>query len=89
MLDINKDGHLDIVTVGNHYGVEVETTRYDAGFGAVLLGDGKNNYKFIPPQQSGFYTPQDSRDIKTLSLNNKDLLIVANNNSSLSFFSLQ
>ena len=89
VFDINKDGHLDIVTVGNHYGVEVETTRYDAGFGAVLLGDGKNNYKFIPPQQSGFYTPQDSRDIKKVKINNKDFFIVANNNSSLSFFSLQ
>ena len=36
--DINNDGHQDIVTVGNHYGVEVETTRYDAGYGTVLLG---------------------------------------------------
>ena len=25
VFDINKDGHQDIITVGNHYGVEVET----------------------------------------------------------------
>ncbi len=89
VFDANKDGNMDIVTVGNHYGVEVETTRYDAGFGAILLGDGKNNFKFIPPQQSGFYTPHDSRDIKKIKLNNKGLFIVTNNNSNPSLFSLE
>jgi hypothetical protein len=89
VLDINQDGHQDIITVGNHYGVEVETTRYDAGFGAVLLGDGNNSFHSISPQQSGFFTPYDSRDIKKIKLhNNKDLLFVANNNYSLSIFSL-
>jgi hypothetical protein len=42
--DANGDGFKDIMVVGNHYGVEVETTRYDAGFGLLLLGDGKNNF---------------------------------------------
>ena len=88
VIDVNQDGHLDIVTVGNHYGVEVETPRYDAGFGAILLGDGNNNFKFVTPQQSGFYTPYDSRDIKKIKLNNKNLFVVANNNSNLSLFSL-
>ena len=36
--DFNADGFKDIMIVGNHYGVEVETTRYDAGFGGVFLG---------------------------------------------------
>ncbi len=35
------DEYKDILAVGNHYGVEVETTCYDAGIGTVLLGDGK------------------------------------------------
>jgi hypothetical protein len=29
--DFNNDGFKDIIIVGNHYGVEVETVRYDAG----------------------------------------------------------
>jgi hypothetical protein len=87
VLDFNKDGHQDIMIVGNHYGVEVETTRYDAGFGAVLLGDGNNNFKFLSPLQSGFYLPSDSRNIKYLKGVNKEYsIIITNNNSSITVF---
>ena len=88
ILDINKDGHQDIITVGNHYGVEVETTRYDAGFGTVLLGDGKTNFNYLSPNKSGFYVPFDSREIKQLRLKNKDLIFVTNNNNDPSVFNL-
>ena len=84
--DVNNDGYKDILIVGNHYGVEVETTRYDAGFGSVLIGDGKNNFEFMPPTQSGFYSPTDSRLVKTIKVNSKDLILVTNNNASLSIF---
>jgi hypothetical protein len=84
--DLNNDGYLDILLVGNHYGVEVETTRYDAGHGSLLLGDGQNNFKYISPIKSGFYTPYDSRDIKLISQKDNDLIIVTNNESSLSLF---
>jgi hypothetical protein len=84
--DINNDGYLDILLVGNHYGVEVETTRYDAGHGSLFLGDGQNNFKYISPIESGFYTPFDSRDIKLISQEDNDLIIVTNNESSLSLF---
>ena len=89
VFDVNRDGHKDIVTVGNHYGVEVETTRYDAGFGAVLLGDGKNNFLSMPPFQSGFYTPHDSRDIKIIKQSNKNLFMVTNNSAPLNIFSVK
>jgi hypothetical protein len=86
VLDINQDGNKDIVTVGNHYGVEVETTRYDAGFGAVLLGDGNNSFKYISPKESGFYVPHDSRDIKQIKQNNTVLIFVTNNDNKPSLF---
>ena len=88
IFDINKDGHQDIITVGNHYGVEVETVRYDAGFGTILLGDGKANFKSVSPSLSGFYVPYDSREITQLKLQNKDLILVTNNDAQLSFFNL-
>ena len=85
--DINNDGNQDIITVGNHYGVEVETVRYDAGIGAILLGDGNNNFNFMTPLQSGFYVPYDSRDIKYMKRANKqNTIIVTNNNATPSFF---
>ncbi|NNK74188.1 MAG: VCBS repeat-containing protein [Flavobacteriaceae bacterium] len=84
--DINNDGHLDILVVGNHYGVEVETTRYDAGIGAVLLGDGQNNFKYVSPQKSGFFIPKDSRDLKIVATEVTKLIMVTNNNDGLSVF---
>ena len=87
VLDLNKDGHQDIITVGNHYGVEVETTRYDAGFGTVLFGDGNNNFKYTSPSKSGFYVPQDSRGLININQKHTSLILVTNNNSKPSIFS--
>ena len=89
VMDINKDGNQDILVIGNHYGVEVETTRYDAGFGYVLLGDGNNNFKPMPPKDSGFYIPKDSRDIKRINKKNAEILMVTNNNDKPSFFEIE
>jgi hypothetical protein len=89
VMDINKDGYNDIISVGNHYGVEVETPRYDAGFGAVFLNDGKSNFKFSVPEKSGFYIPKDSRDIKQLNYKNSILFIVTNNDSQPSVFEVK
>ena len=88
-MDINKDGNKDIVSVGNHYATEVETTRYDAGIGAVLLGDGENNFKSISVVESGFYVPSDSRQINTLKTKNKNIFIVTNNNSNPLLFQIK
>lgn len=81
--DFNADGFKDILVIGNHYGVEVETTRYDGGFGAVFLGDGKNNFKFLPPTFSGLYMPKDSRSIHPIKINKRNALLITNNNDSL------
>lgn len=86
VIDVNGDGHKDIITTGNHFGVEVETTRYDAGYGTVLLGDGNNNFQFISPLESGFYTPYDSRDLNMIKSNSGQLVVVTNNNESLTLF---
>lgn len=86
VMDVNKDGNKDIIIAGNHYGVEVETTRYDAGFGAVLLGDGNNNFNYITPNESGFYVPYDSRNITTISKSKNPLIVVTNNNEKLTVF---
>lgn len=86
VLDVNNDGNKDILIVGNHYGVEVETTRYDAGVGTVLLGDGHNNFHIMPTIESGFHVPLDSRDIKSLKQKGKSLILVTNNDAPVSIF---
>jgi hypothetical protein len=82
--DFNNDGLKDILIVGNHYGVEVETVRYDAGYRLLLLGDGKHTYKPFEPSNSGVHIPFYSRSIRPLDINNeKEIILVTNNSSAL------
>lgn len=86
VLDINKDGNLDVLAVGNLYQAEVETVRYDAGTGLCLLGDGKGGFEAIPTNKSKFFANKDARDIKIID---KNTVLVANNNSEMQVFELK
>lgn len=86
--DYNKDSINDILVVGNHYGVEVETTRYDAGFGRLLLGTKSGVFEPMNPKKSGFYIPSDSRHISSLRCQGQEFIIVTNNNDELKVFGI-
>tara|TARA_B110000003_G_scaffold152808_2_gene153526 strand:- start:40742 stop:44047 length:3306 start_codon:yes stop_codon:yes gene_type:complete len=85
--DFNNDGYKDLLLVGNHYGVEVETVRYDGGYGSLFLGDGKNTFTFLPPSKSGLYISKDSRFISSIKTTKEEKIYLStNNNTSLSLF---
>jgi hypothetical protein len=82
--DFNKDGFKDIMVVGNHYGVEIETTRYDAGYGAIFLGNGKNRFTYSASTKTGVYLPEDTRSISKININKKDkVYLITNNNEAV------
>ncbi len=79
--DFNKDGNLDLLMVGNSFLSEVESGRYDAGSGTVLLGDGKGGFTASPNWMNGFWATKDARDMAAIKLaNGKDFYLVVNNN---------
>ena len=51
--DFDGDGHEDIFLSQNFFAVEERTTRYDAGRGLCLKGDGTGNFKPLTGQESG------------------------------------
>lgn len=89
--DVNKDGNQDLVVAGNMYHAEVETPRYDAGNGLVMLGDGKGNFNPLNVLESGFFAPKDVKDLALIRLGaNKELgILVANNNGGMQLFRLR
>jgi len=89
--DFNNDHYPDILFTGNMYATEVETVRYDAGIGGLLLGDGKLGFEAAAPALSGFITPGNARDLKTIRLagNQQDSVLVSNNNDRIQVFTLQ
>jgi enediyne biosynthesis protein E4 len=82
--DFDGDGNLDLLLVGNSYFTEVESGRYDASSGTVLLGDGKGGFTGSPNRFNGFWATKEARDMAVLKLaNGKTLYLVANNNDVL------
>lgn len=80
--DFDKDGRLDCLITGNLYESEIETPRNDSSIGLFLKGDGKGNFKAIPRQFSGFYTPWDVKDMITVKTKNNETLIIVASNSN-------
>jgi hypothetical protein len=85
--DVNKDGHTDILAVGNWYVVQPDLGRQDAGYGLLLLGDGKGFFKPQRISESGFWVPGEGRDIKIISNGKREkrILVSRNNDAVLVF----
>src|SRR5205814_2421703 len=51
--DLDGDGAEDVFLSQNFFAVQPETSRYDAGRGLWLRGDGKGGFSAVPGQESG------------------------------------
>lgn len=88
-LDINQDGLLDIVMVGNDYGNEVNMGQYDAFTGLVLLGDGNGNFSPTDVGQTGFFVNGDAKALVRLSgTRGKEWILASQNRGRLKAFTL-
>ncbi|SFO76978.1 Repeat domain-containing protein [Algoriphagus ornithinivorans] len=85
--DINQDGYLDILLVGNDFGNEIFIGRLDALNGLVLLGDGKGGFTPAKSDKSGFIVPGDAKAlVKLSSVNGSPLYIASQNRGELKVF---
>jgi enediyne biosynthesis protein E4 len=85
--DMDGDGIKDILLAGNEYQTEVMTGRYDASYGCFLKGTSDRQFKEVPPTSSGFIVNGDVKDMKMISTNNNEkLILVAINNDYMKVF---
>jgi enediyne biosynthesis protein E4 len=76
--DVNNDGNLDLIGVGNFYHTDVTVGQYDAQKGLTLLGDGRGNFKPTTLKQSGFIVDTDAKALARIETNNnKSLYLVS------------
>jgi hypothetical protein len=59
--DFNGDGREDLFLAQNFFGVTGEASRYDAGHGLLLEGDGQGGFTAISPGRSGIRIPGEQR----------------------------
>ncbi|MCB0628900.1 MAG: VCBS repeat-containing protein [Saprospiraceae bacterium] len=81
--DFDQDGYKDLLVSGNLYSSEIETPRNDAGTGLLLRGNGKGDFVPVPLPVSGFSAPLDAKDMKTVQVGKREIILVANNSDRM------
>jgi hypothetical protein len=72
--------------VGNHFGPEPTTGRFDGGMGLVLKGDGQGSFAPLLPAASGVIVPGEARAAVALSGSPGVRVVVACNQGPLLLF---
>jgi len=78
--DVNNDGFTDLILGGNQFGFLPQYERLDASFGDVLINNGKGNFTWQDPFETGLHLRGVIRDIEKIKLNKTDGLLFLQNN---------
>lgn len=77
--DVDGNGTSDLLLAGNFDGVKPEIGRMSAGYGLLLLGDGKGAFTPIRAMESGFFVPGQAREIGRIRAPGGARYVVARN----------
>jgi enediyne biosynthesis protein E4 len=87
VMDVNKDGVLDIVLGGNKFEFKPQFGRLDANHGSVLLGSKKGTYSWLSYPKSGFFVTGEIQKLRMIrNKNNTTAIIAVLNNSTPKIF---
>ncbi len=78
---IETKGQHYFIGIGNNYGVDVNTGKYDAGFGNVMHWNQKE-VKILPNINTDFQTVGDTRQVKVLKTNNNEQVLLLSRNDN-------
>jgi len=77
--DINGDGYTDIIAGGNEFGFLPQFGRLDASFGHILLNNGKGQFEWLAPDQTGLELRGQIRDIEEIKSGKNTYLLFLQN----------
>ncbi|MCP9236207.1 FG-GAP-like repeat-containing protein [Lewinella sp. JB7] len=80
--DLDKDGDLDLLLVGNDREREVISGSLDASTGTVLENTGGLNFRVVPSSVTGLHTTGNNRGAVRLSRGSREDMIVLPNNQA-------
>ncbi len=83
VMDINRDGILDIIVGGNQYDFKPQFGRLDASHGSVLLGNKKGKFSLVSYPKSGLFITGEVQKMKTIRTKKTttSFIAVVNNDS--------
>jgi hypothetical protein len=79
-IDVNGDGHVDLVIGGNQFGFLPQFERLDASLGDVLLNNGNGTFTWQDASRTGLKLRGEMRDIAEINSGGKKLLLFLQNN---------
>ncbi len=85
--DFDADDIPDMILGGNMYGCKPEVGRLNSSTGVFLKGKGDGEFTSIPSNESGVFTKGEIRDIKTIELGSKKIVLIGRNNESIEAYS--
>ena len=88
LVDVNSDGHPDIITGGNNFHFLPQFGRLDAGFGDILINDGKGNFHAVKAGETGLNIRGMVRDIQLIQRSDGPGLLFLQNDGLPEFFKL-
>ncbi|MEM7384327.1 MAG: FG-GAP-like repeat-containing protein, partial [Verrucomicrobiota bacterium] len=68
-LDADADGAIDLFLAQNFFTPQFETGPFAGGLSVLLHGDGKGNFKALPPEKSGLFLEGDAKASAVVDLN--------------------
>lgn len=85
--DVNKDGIIDLVMAGNNFDFKPQFSRQDAGYGDVLIGNGKLGFEWKDYSESGLFIREQVRHLKAFKdKNGRQFIFAAINNGEPKVF---
>ena len=78
--DIDGDGHPDIITGGNEFGLLPQFGRLDASLGDILLGNGKGAFTWQPVKKTNLDLNGQIRDIAIIHGQKENFVLILQNN---------
>ena len=87
IFDVNNDGYLDIFGVGNIHESEVETIRYDASKGYVLLGAESGRFEYL--NDTSYFNNNQAKAIEKIVIGSRTHFLILNKNEELKILKLK
>ncbi|WP_057940017.1 VCBS repeat-containing protein [Algoriphagus resistens] len=88
-LDVNADGNMDLILGGNQTFTRIRIGVIDAGFGLVMLGDGKGTFRPLSPSESGIGIKGDIKSILYLQSSGESSVLFGIHNQQIQQYDIK
>lgn len=88
-LDVNADGNMDLILGGNQTFTRIRIGVIDAGFGLVMLGDGKGNFLPLSPSESGIGIKGDIKSILHFQSSGESFVLFGIHNQQIQQYNIK